>query len=283
MCFNRAILLFEMLILPPVLLVGLGLLTGIYGTLIGLGGAVVLIPALILLWPQADPSTLTGISLAIVFVNVLSGTIAYSRQRRIDYRTGVVFAIATIPGAIIGVLITQLLNRVVFATIFGILILALSIFLLLRPRPRSDSQASSTSGSLRTLIDAKGETFVYRFNLWLGIALSFVVGFIAGLLGIGGGIVHVPAMIYLLHFPIHIATATSHFILVFTSLTGSLTHLAEGTYANYWQLILWLAVGVVPGAQFGAWLSRRLHGVLIVRLLALALAITGVRLLLLAF
>lgn len=271
-----------MFTLPPPLLVGLGLFTGIYGTIIGLGGGVVLIPALILLWPEATPTTITGISLAIVFVNALSGTIAYSRQRRIDYQTGGLFALATIPGAVLGVWITQLLNRELFSLIFGLLLLLLSIFLQLRPKPGGNHQPGSKGGSSRTVTDARGETFVYHFNRSLGIALSFVVGFMAGLLGIGGGIVHVPAMIYLLHFPVHIATATSHFILVFTSLTASLTHTAEGTYAHIWPLLLWLAVGVIPGAQLGAWLSRRVQGVLIVRLLALALTITGVRLLLLA-
>ena len=272
-----------MFILPLPLLIGLGFLTGIYGTLVGLGGGVVLIPALILLWPEANPATITGISLAIVFVNVLSGTLAYARQRRIDYRTGGLFAVATIPGAVLGVLVTQLLNRQLFSLIFGFLLLLLSVFLQLRPKPRGNRQPSLTGSSSRTVTDAWGETFVYHFNRSLGIALSFIVGFIAGLLGIGGGIVHVPAMIYLLNFPIHIATATSHFILVFTSLTASLTHVAEGTYTHYWQLLLWLAVGVIPGAQLGAWLSRRIHGILIVRLLALALTVTGVRLLMLAF
>jgi len=90
-----------------------------------------------------------------------------------------------------------------------------------------------------------------------------------------------PALVYLLHFPIHIATATSHFILVFTALTGSLTHTVSGVYAHSWQLLLWLAIGVIPGAQIGAWLSQRVHGVLIMRFLALALALMGICLLLL--
>jgi uncharacterized membrane protein YfcA len=269
--------------LPPPLLVGLGLLTGAYGTLIGVGGGVVLIPALILIWPEAKPETMTGISLAIIFANTLSGTIAYARQGRIDYRTGGLFALATIPGAFLGVRVTRLLNREVFSLIFGILVLLISIFLQIRPKPRDNRQPYLPGSTGRTLTDARGKTFVYHFNRPLGVGLSFAVGFMASLLGIGGGIVHVPAMIYLLRFPIHIATATSLFILVFTSLTASLTHAAVGTYAHHWQLLLWLAVGVIPGAQFGAWLSRRVRGVLIVRLLALALTVMGVRLLLLVF
>jgi hypothetical protein len=104
------------------------------------------------------------------------------------------------------------------------------------------------------------------------------VGFIAGLLGIGGGIIHVPMLIYVLCFPEHIATATSHFILVFTGLTGTLTHAASGTYAQSWKILLWIALGVIPGAQLGAWLSPKIKGLVLVRLLVLALVLAGVRL-----
>lgn len=266
----------------PPLLIGLGFLIGAYGTLVGVGGGVVLIPALMLLYPDASPDTLTGISLAFVFANALSGTSAYSRQRRIDYRSGILFALATVPGTILGVWSTSFISRGSFSLIFGALLIVLSVFLELRPQGKVLSSHTPAHGTNRTLVDTRGEVFVYCFNLPLGIALSLAVGFLAGLLGIGGGIIHVPILIYLLHFPAHIATATSHFILVFTALTGSLTHAVSGTYADSWQPLLWLAIGVVPGAPIGAWFSQKVRGVLIVRLLALALTIMGVRLLLLA-
>ncbi len=243
----------------------------------------VLIPALLFIWPEASPETMTGISLAIIFANTLSGTIAYARQGRIDYRMGGLFALSTIPGAVFGVWVIRFLHKELFALLFGFLVLSVSIFLQLRPKPSGNRQSALPGSSSRTITDARGETFTYYINRPLGIGMSFAAGFMSGLLGIGGGIIHVPSMIYLLHFPINIATATSLFILVFTSLTASLIHLAVGTYAYNWHLLLWLAVGVISGAQFGAWLSHRVHGVLILRLLALALTILGVRLLFLAF
>jgi len=266
------------MIVFPLLLIGLGLAVGTYGTLIGVGGAVVLLPALILLYPEASPSTLTSISLAIVFINALSGTIAYSHQRRIDHRTGALFALATVPGTVIGVWATQFLSRETFSLTFGIMLILFSVLLQFRPQKRLP-QLFFSGSTTRTLVDARGETFSYSFNMPVGIVLSFAVGFLAGLLGIGGGIIHVPALIYLFSFPVHIATATSHFILVFTALTGSLTHAVSDVYSQTWQLLLWLAVGIIPGAQIGARLSQRVRGILIVRLLALALGVMGVRLL----
>ena len=264
-------------------LICLGLLTGAYGTLIGIGGGVILVPALFFLYPGLTPDTLTAVSLAIVFLNSLSGTIAYSRQRRIDYRSGFLFALATVPGTIIGAWAIHYLRRDLFSVIFGIMLILISLILQFKPREKTVTASLLLKGEARTIVDASGETLVYSYNLLLGIVLSFGVGFIAGLLGIGGGVILVPMMIYLLYFPTHIATATSHFALTFSALTGSLTHAVTGTYAHNWQMLPYLAIGVIPGAQFGAWLSSKLQGVTIIRFLALALAIMGVRLLLLAF
>ncbi len=272
------------MVISPPLLIALGFGLAAYGTLIGAGGAIVLIPALILLYPDFNPTTLTSISLAIVFINALSGTMAYSRLRRIDYKTGSAFAVATIPGTIAGIMVSNLISTRLFSIIFGIVLIMLSILLMLRPQKQASSAQSLPGGtSIRILTDAAGDTYRYSFNMLVGILISFGVGFLAGLLGIGGGIIHVPVMVFLMNFPVHIATATSHFILVFTSLTGSLTHVFGGAYHDTWQLIIWLAIGVIPGAQIGAWLSKKVRGILLIRLLSIGLALMGIRLILLAF
>lgn len=260
-------------------LVGLGFLAGSYGTLVGIGGAVVLAPVLLLLYPQARPEVLTSITMGIVFLNALSGTFAYSRQRRIDYRNGILFALATIPGTILGVWTLGFMPQRLFEVIFGVMLLFFSAIVWIRPQIELVLGAGERQGHQRVVLtDHKGETFTYTCNRSLGIILSFGVGFIAGLLGIGGGIIHVPMLIYVLCFPAHIATATSHFILVFTGLTGTLTHAASGTYAQSWQILPWIALGVIPGAQVGAWLSSRIKGLILIRLLVLALVLAGVRL-----
>jgi len=261
------------------LLVGLGFLAGSYGTLVGIGGAVVLTPVLLLLYPQADLQVLTSITMGVVFINSLSGTLAYARQKRIDYRNGLFFAVATIPGTIVGVWTLRYIPQQAFSIIFGCMLLVFSVIIWLRPKIKPAQELSGRSDSV--IVDRAGMRFSYNCNRPLGMALSFAVGFIAGLLGIGGGIVHMPMMLYALHFPVHIATATSHFMLVFTGITGTLTHASAGTYSQSWQVLLWIALGVIPGAQIGARLSRKIKGLILVRLLALALVIAGVRLVIL--
>ena len=77
----------------------MGFFTGGYGTLIGAGGGFVLLPVLLLLYPQESPEILTSISLAVVFFNALSGTEAYAIMKRVDYKSGLLFSMTGLPGA----------------------------------------------------------------------------------------------------------------------------------------------------------------------------------------
>jgi uncharacterized membrane protein YfcA len=268
-----------MSLLTAVLLVGLGVVVGGFGTIIGVGGGFIVVPVLLLAYPDDDPAIITSISLAVVFFNALSGSLGYARFRRIDYRTGLAFALASIPGAIVGAAATNWLPRHAFDLTFGVLLIAVSIYIATRAGATSGRRlAGLRPTAWRTLTDSAGVTYSYSFNRELGITISFFVGFIASFLGIGGGIIHVPAMVGLLSFPAHVATATSHFILVFTALTGSVVHIVDGSLAEGWTRVVPLAVGVVAGAQIGARLSGRLPAAVIVRLLAGALFVVAIRL-----
>jgi len=265
--------------LTAVLLAGLGVVVGAFGTIIGVGGGFILVPVLLLAYPDDEPALVTGISLAVVFFNALSGSLGYARLRRIDYRTGLTFALATIPGAIVGAAATNWLPRQAFDLTFGLLLIAVSIYIAFRAGATSSERLATLRPTAhRSLTDSAGVTYVYSFNRELGITLAFLAGFIASLLGVGGGIVHVPAMVSLLNFPAHIATATSHFILVFTALTATVVHIVDGSLAEGWERVTALAVGVVVGAQIGARLSGRLPAGVIVRLLAGALFVVAIRL-----
>ncbi|XCH79132.1 MAG: sulfite exporter TauE/SafE family protein [Candidatus Dehalobacter alkaniphilus] len=265
-------------------LIPLGFIVGTFGTLIGAGGGFILVPVLLLLYPGQSPETITSISLAVVFFNALSGTFAYRKMKRIDYKSGLIFSAATLPGSILGAFTTSYIPRNIFDGIFGVLLIGASVFLLLRPKKEGDLAKEVPKGHMiRTLTDMEGNTYSFSYNPVVGISLSLIVGYISSLLGIGGGIIHVPALVHLLDFPVHIATATSHFILAFMSLSGSVVHLASGVLSKgMWQTLA-LAIGVLFGAQLGARLSKRFHGVWIIRCLAVALGLVGIRIFIMAF
>jgi uncharacterized membrane protein YfcA len=128
------------------------------------------------------------------------------------------------------------------------------------------------------MVDSDGTVSVWSYNALLGVGLSVVIGFLSSLLGIGGGFIHVPVMVNLLNFPVHVAAATSHFTLTVMSLVGSMVHLLTGTLAGAGARVVPLALGVTIGAQVGARLAQRMHGAWIIRALVLALVFVGVRL-----
>ena len=245
----------------------IGLSIGCVGTLIGAGGGFILVPLLMFLYPKYLSSEITAISLAVVCLNSLSGTISYSRKKRVDFKSGILFALFSIPGAILGALTTSFFDRKIFDPVFSGVLIVIGIYLLLKPlNPKVISQEKKKA------IDK------ISYNLYLGLFISVIVGFFSSLLGIGGGIIHVPALVRFLNFPVHIATATSHFILFCVTLVATTVHFFQGNLATGFHQIMFLAPGVVLGAQLGAQLSTLMKGHWIIRCLACALILVGLRL-----
>ncbi len=261
------------------LLALLGLCVGTFGTLVGAGGGFVLTPVLLVVYPSLSAAEITSISLFVVFFNALSGSIAYARLRRIDYRTGARFAIAAVPGSILGALAVHLVPIRAFDAIMAT-VLAASAVAVVRLRPHAERPHPRGVTTERHLVDGLGNSYVYRVPLGRGTFYSVFVGFLSSFLGIGGGVLHVPLMVGVLGFPTHIATATSHFILVFITGTATVTHLAGGTLTigEGLRRAVALSIGVLPGAQLGARLSRRLAGPTIRRILGFALLALALRL-----
>lgn len=266
--------------LDPIWLLIIGFGVGTFGTLVGAGGGFVLVPLLALLEPSLPTEGITAVSLGVVAFNASSGALAYARQRRIDYRSGIPFALATLPGSVLGVLVVRFVARQVFDLVFAVLLIGLAIFLVVshEDEPTAAPEGGGWGHVLRRLRDRGGVEYVYRVNLPLGVALSAGVGFVSSLLGIGGGVIHVPALVGLLRFPPHIATATSHFVLAIMATVGTGVHLAAGDLGGLVGQTVLLGIGAVAGAQLGARLSSRVHGVFIVRVLAFSLVFVGIRL-----
>lgn len=265
-------------------LIIIGFLIGTIGTLIGAGGGFILVPLLIILHPEFSAEQITAISMAVVACNAISGSAAYMQTKRIDYKAGLIFAACTIPGSILGVLTTQVISRDIFDIIFGIVLFSLAIFLFVRGgKPKLDPEivASKKHWVNQTVIDKWGEQYNYSYDIRKGTFLSVVVGYFSPLFGIGGGIIHVPAMVEWLRFPVHIATATSHFILAIMATVSVLVHIYSGSYADpaVLKMVIGLAAGVVFGAQLGAYLSRLVKGKIIIKSLAVALGLVGIRIL----
>lgn len=249
----------------------LGFIVGSVGTLIGAGGGFILIPILLYKFPESTAAEITALSLLIVAANAASGSIAYSRRMQIHWKSAIFYTLSGIPGTIIGVELSTNVDRSLYEKIFGALLVVLSTFLLYKAHLRKPKVLAH--------VDRARDFHVSTKTIIIGCCISSAVGLVASFAGLGGGIIHVPLLSEALHYPIHLATGTSHFILAVTAAIAVYGHFVAGDYANLEPFVPFLLLSVVIGAQVGARISKLVPRKTILTLLASALIIVGLRLL----
>jgi uncharacterized membrane protein YfcA len=262
------------------LLIIIGFLAGTIGSLVGLGGGVIIVPSLLFLsaahiLPSISPQVAVGTSLVVIIFNGLSSTLTYMKHKMVDYKSGLAFFIGSGPGGIFGAWVNQKLHFHHFSLYFGLFLVFVSFLLMIRSR-LSPLQRQKEFKVKRTYVTNEGEEIVYGYHPWMAIPIAFAVGFFGGLFGIGGGSLMVPAMILLFLFPPHVAVATSMLIVFLSALVSSLTHIAMGNVA--WLFAFALIPGAWFGAKCGAWINRKLKGNTVVTVLRIVLILLGVRL-----
>jgi uncharacterized membrane protein YfcA len=266
---------------PALIIIILGFAIGCYGTIVGIGGGPLIMPILILIYGW-ETEFLVATSLFIVFLNAFSGSLGYARQGRIDYKGGVKFALAALPGAVISSFIHHIFDIPVFDIIFGIFLILLSVYSFLSVNKVDSAQRRNKpvkrQGYRRvSFIDIFGQEFDFYANDKLGIRMNLLLGFFVGFLGIGGGVFQVPILAFLLYYPVHIATATSHFITMLICLFALIPHILLGNV--YFAQAIWMGLGVVTGAQVGARLAPGINSKRIIYLFAAVLLLFAVKLL----
>lgn len=211
----------------------LGFVAGILGSMVGLGGGIIVVP--VLTFFGFPPTLSASNSLFAALSNATASTISYSKQKRIDYAIGLKLGLLSIPGTILGALISTDSSPVIFKILFGILLVASSIYIYLRKKIETSKSRTGSKIMILTIV------------------ASFFAGIISSFFGIGGGIVFVPLMVIGLSMTMKIAAPTSQFILLFASLSGVIVHSILG-HPDFAQSGL-LAVGAFAGGILGARIS----------------------------
>jgi len=250
-----------------------GSLIGIAASLTGVGGGVFIVPLLTILY-GVDPRIAIGTSLTTIIFTAIASTLNYAKQRRIYYKTGIVLALTTAPGAFLGARIVKMISPDLLGFIFGFFLVIVAMrmidFKSLLLRGKSTYEKTSQR-------ETKSDDELVRSGKSMALAagLSFFGGLASGLLGIGGGILVVPILAFAMDMPIHLATATSMFTMIFTSISGVTEHyLAENIDFGYALLI---ALGTIFGAQVGAFASKKVSGQNLRRIFALMLLVAGIK------
>lgn len=257
-----------------------GIVSGIVGALIGLGGGVILVPALLFLgtgfafFPELSPQQIVGLSVIMMIFTGLSSTLAYMKVGTVDYKSGIIFFAGSAPGTVIGAFVNKNLDLPSFNLYFGLLLVFLSLLLLLRDHLK-EVHWFVDHGRQTTFTDKQKKQFIYGYPIWFALLLTFFVGFASGLFGIGGGSILVPAMILLFLFPPHVAIGTSMFMVFLSAIINSITHISLGHVP--WIYTVAVVPGAYIGAKIGASFNKRLNSEMLVTILRLVLLVLGLR------
>ncbi|ATH93031.1 membrane protein [Bacillus glycinifermentans] len=262
------------------ILIILGLIAGTIGSLVGLGGGIVIVPSLLFLsgftglFHHVTPQMAVGTSLFVIIFTGLSSTIAYMKYKTVDYKSGLIFFIGSGPGSLIGAHVSKYFSTDSFSLWFGIFMILISLSLMIKKKAKQLDKKHT--GIIRTFKDDEGNDYTYSYQPWAGIAIACFVGFLGGLFGIGGGSLMVPAMMLLFLFPTRVAVATSMFIIFLSSIAGSVGHVVSG-HVN-WLYALALIPGAWFGGQLGAFINKKMQSKTIVFIMRLVLILVGLRL-----
>ncbi len=224
-------------------------LAGIFGALLGLGGGVFLVPMLSLLF-GFDIHVAIGASIVGVIATSSGAASAYLRDHLTNVRLGMSLELATTVGALIGGTIAGYLGHDALAILFG-LVLLYTAFSMARGNPELAREGPSPQPNATDGVDYQPSHYP------AGLSVAAFAGSISGLLGIGGGIIKVPAMYLFMGVPLRIAAATSNFMVGVTAAASAFVYYARG---DIHPLVAGpTALGVYTGALLGTRLSHRLR------------------------
>ena len=217
--------------MPLVLLLGIIFLASFILTMVGLGGGLVFSTLFVLL--KFPVTTAVSASLFLNGIAAMSAAITYFRKKMVDVKIGLPLLVTCTLCAPIGAMFTGRINLRIFTGILAMVIIVAATRMLFSGKIESEGKAVSTA---RRIIGGGG--------------IGVFIGFMAGLLGIGGGVFIVPLLIYVLKVPTKTAAATTIFVVIFSSFSGFITHISLAD--TDWKFILTAAGFSFMGGQLGS-------------------------------
>jgi len=270
------------------LLIGMGAAVGFLSGMFGVGGGFLMTPLLIFI--GVPPAVAVGSEANQIAATSVSGVLAHWRRGNVDFKMGLVLLAGGVVGAVGGVwLFRQLretghidvvisLSFVGFLGTVGVLMAGESLRAILRQRRGTGRR------KLHQHIWLHGLPFKMRFrrsklyiSALLPMAIGFTVGVLAAIMGVGGGFIMIPAMIYLLGMPTAVVVGTSLFQIMFVTAITTVLHATTNQTVDV-VLALLLLLGAVVGAQFGSRAGTWLRGEQLRGLLALMVLAVGAKL-----
>jgi uncharacterized membrane protein YfcA len=259
--------------ISPVLLAGIGFLVGILGGFFGVGGGFIAGP--MMFWGGVPMNFVVGTDLA----HMTGKSIVAAKRHRVlghvDVKLGILMIVGTVIGVEVGARIIELLETtgkidVVIGITYIVILLTISAFTaweslralrMIRTDEVDVKDAVGVKGIARRVHSLKippmisfPNSGIESISLWTVLAVGFITGVLAGSLGVGGGFIRMPMLVYAMGVPTHVAVGTDLFEIVFSSGYGTLTHALKGNVDILMAMVM--QTGAAVGAQIGAVSTR---------------------------
>ena len=218
--------------MAPATLYSIIFLSSLVLTMVGLGGGLIFAPLFVIL--EYPLSTAVSASLFLNGIAAISAAITYFRAKLVDVQTGLPLIATSTLAAPLGALLTNQIDARLFTAVLALVIILAALRMIFSKKPPVHN--ATAVNTARRVVG--------------GGAIGLVIGVMAGLLGIGGGVFIVPLLIYILRIPTKIAAATSMFVVVFSSFSGFLAHISLAD--TNWNFILVAAIFSFAGGQVGS-------------------------------
>jgi uncharacterized protein len=234
---------------------------GAVGSLLGLGGGIIVVPALTLLL-GVDIRFAIGASIVSVIATSSGAAITYIRKNLAHLKLAMLLEVATVSGALVGASVAGMISVGTLYLLFGLLLFFVASMMLRRNKVEI-IQPSQGELLLARRLDLVGtvdggpssSSYVIR-NVPLGLFASSGAGIMSGLLGIGGGVIKVPLMNLAMGVPLKVASATSNLSIGLTASASALIYFSRGDINPF--VVAPVALGVLLGAQMGSRLMGRI-------------------------
>jgi len=246
------------------LMLGVGVLAGIFGAILGIGGGLIVTPVLTL-GLGLDIKYAIGASIIAVIATSSGSTIAYLRDEMLNLRVAMFLEIATTVGAILGAVLTGIVDATVLYFLFGALLVFTTYNMIRKLMSKSDELQAVKADKLAEQLNLNGTYYDKALkkqvdyqveNVPGGFTMMFGAGFASGLLGIGSGAFKVLAMDTIMHMPLKPSSATSNLMMGVTAAASAMVYFFNGSIKP--GIAAPLAVGIIVGALIGSRIMQRL-------------------------
>ena len=259
--------------ISPILLAGIGFLVGILGGFFGVGGGFIAGP--MMFWGGVPMNFVVGTDLAHMTGKSIVAAKRHRALGHVDVKLGLLMIVGTVIGVEVGARIIELLETtgkidIVIGVTYIVILLIISAFTaweslralrMIRTDEVDVKDAIGVKGIARRVHSIKippmisfPNSGIESISLWTVLAVGFITGVLAGSLGVGGGFIRMPMLVYLMGVPTHVAVGTDLFEIIFSSGYGTLTHAVKGNVDILMAMVM--QTGAAIGAQIGAVSTR---------------------------